>query len=135
MTPNEIRKWQRQQKHLNRVITIALILLIILAAEIYRSRFERREEHTLRALPSSVFLSLPHPVTETMLAILGSGGSFMGISLRDGVASERIGTGDQGCPLKADTKVLDRTLYLPSFTEEMAYITTKKAKSRVMKSA
>ncbi|MHB1735204.1 MAG: SPOR domain-containing protein [Acidithiobacillus sp.] len=69
MTPNEIRKWQRQQKHLNRVITIALILLIIVAAEIYRSRSERREEHTLRTLPSSVFLSLPHPVTEITTTI------------------------------------------------------------------
>jgi hypothetical protein len=36
---------------------------------------------------------------------------------------------------KASTMAEDSTRYLPSLTEEMAYITTKKANSRVMKSA
>jgi hypothetical protein len=36
---------------------------------------------------------------------------------------------------KAWTKELDNTRYLPSFTELIAYITTKKAKSKVTKSA
>ena len=47
-----------------------------------------------------------------------------------------------GCPpgcavvfLNALVSELERTLYLPSLTEEMAYMTTKKAKSSVMKSA
>ena len=35
----------------------------------------------------------------------------------------------------AELMASERTRYLPSFTDEMAYMTTKKANSRVMKSA
>ena len=47
-----------------------------------------------------------------------------------------------GCPPalplvfeKALVKESESTLYLPSFTDETAYITTKKANSKVIKSA
>jgi hypothetical protein len=36
---------------------------------------------------------------------------------------------------KAEPSAPDISRYLPSFTEEMAYITTKKANSKVIKSA
>src|ERR1700722_17121713 len=38
-------------------------------------------------------------------------------------------------PLNADTMASESTRYLPSFTEEIAYITTKNASSRVIRSA
>ncbi len=64
MTPNEIDRWQKQQKRLNRVMAIAFILLIVVAAEMYWEHSERHKTGTLRALHSSganAFLSLPQP--------------------------------------------------------------------------
>jgi hypothetical protein len=46
-----------------------------------------------------------------------------------------ISLSERGDSLKALTRESDITRYLPSLMEEMAYITTKNANSRVMKSA
>ncbi|MDT4875921.1 hypothetical protein FQZ97_1113260 [compost metagenome] len=59
-----------------------------------------------------------------------SGSVVRGFSSPTGIGlSERSGW------LNTPTRVSERILYLPSLIEEMEYITTKKANSRVMKSA
>ena len=64
MAPNEIDRWQKQQKRLNHVMAIAFTLLIVVAAEMYLEHSGRHKTGTLRALHSSganAFLSLPQP--------------------------------------------------------------------------
>lgn len=65
MTSDEINKTQKQQKRLNRVIVIALLLLVVVATGVYRNHFERHDEsapNTLQSSGASVFLSLPQPI-------------------------------------------------------------------------
>jgi hypothetical protein len=45
-----------------------------------------------------------------------------------------IGSADTAPP-KASPRASENTLYLPMLTDEIAYMTTKKANSKVMKSA
>ena len=79
-----------------------------------------------------------------VVSTTGSGLSSMmsgfSISLSTGSRDLRgspswMGSGDLGGVLKASTRVSDSTRYLPSLMEDMEYMTTKKANSRVMKSA
>jgi cell division septation protein DedD len=65
MTSDEINKTQKQQKRLNRVIVIALLLLVVVATGVYRKHSERHDEstpNTLQSSGASVFLSLPQPI-------------------------------------------------------------------------
>ena len=71
-------------------------------------------------------------------SLLTGCGRFMGIMTGDGAAGLTTVIDPTVCPgvlLNADEMESDITRYLPSLIEEMAYITTKKANSRVMKSA
>ena len=45
-----------------------------------------------------------------------------------------IGSTERGAPRKAARRESDNTRYLPSLTEDMEYMTTKKASSRVTRS-
>src|SRR5690606_31020010 len=54
---------------------------------------------------------------------------------RSWVSPSWIGVIDRGGPPNADDSASDTARYLPSLIDEIAYITTKKASSRVIRSA
>ena len=57
-----------------------------------------------------------------------------GVLAPGSVSPRAIGSMVRGAPRKAAYRESDSTRYLPAFTEEIAYITTKKASSRVTRS-
>ncbi|MNF02839.1 hypothetical protein D3C80_2020510 [compost metagenome] len=58
-----------------------------------------------------------------------------GVTVKGRSSPMGMGLRLRSASLKTPISAWDNTLYLPSLTEEIEYITTKKANSKVMKSA
>ncbi|MDT4810071.1 hypothetical protein FQZ97_429760 [compost metagenome] len=79
--------------------------------------------------------SAPGSSMAAWLRSLSSARERSGSAVRGFSSPTGIGLIERSGWLNTPTRVSERILYLPSLIEEMEYITTKKANSRVMKSA
>ena len=104
MTPDEINKTQKQQKRLNRVIIIALLLLVVVATGVYRDHSERHGESAPKALQPSgatVFLSLPQPTAADITPTISTqSATAINTSANPLVSSTFVAEGSRQSPVR-----------------------------------